>query len=294
MALIKRDRHSKAFSIHRLVQSSFLSYMTLEQRQEHFNNASALVSMAFPRRNAELAELFTMWPDCAKYLQHVLSLNDQFCEQKRNDPSFSALTTYCELNNSCQRHDFPKQPLLVCPADHKPRYLLEIDAHETLEELVQSSFLAMDCIPSDEKTIVMQGEIASHYGQMYCRTGKVDDGIKWLQDSYRTFSSEIPFNATESGWAANNLATGYATAGKWSEALEWYERARDHWLEYSNRSSATQGHWPATIKTSTGRAHFWAGNIDRGIQLLQQAVQQLKSMEGYQWAGFAEYVNLPT
>jgi hypothetical protein len=138
--------------------------------------------------------------------------------------------------------------------------LLEIDSHNALEDLVEVSFMAMSTIPVEEKTIVMEGEIASHTGQMHCRIGNVAKGIEWLEKSYKTFSSEVPFNWTESGWAANNLATGYATAQDYTKALEWYGIARDHWLEFTSKDPATAGQWPATIKTSTGRVHFWAGN----------------------------------
>jgi hypothetical protein len=77
--------------------------MSFEQKQQTFLDASVLVSAAFPRRNPELGELFTMWPICAKYLQHVLYLKDHFREQQRANTRFSASTIYCELNNSCQR-----------------------------------------------------------------------------------------------------------------------------------------------------------------------------------------------
>ena len=77
--------------------------MTREQRQQSFNDATILVSLAFPRRDSASAQLYLMWTRCALYLEHVLSLKDCFREEKNAYPPFTALKLYCELNNACQR-----------------------------------------------------------------------------------------------------------------------------------------------------------------------------------------------
>ena len=77
--------------------------MSREQRQQSFNDATVLVSLAFPRRDSESAQLYMMWTRCASYLKHVLSLKDCFRKEKKAFPSFTALKTYCELSNACQR-----------------------------------------------------------------------------------------------------------------------------------------------------------------------------------------------
>lgn len=103
LALIKRDKVSRTFSLHRLVQTLFKNFMTPEQRQQAFNDATILVSKAFPRRDSNVAQLYLMWDRCAMYLQHVISLKDCFREEKESNPNFAALQTYCDLNNACQR-----------------------------------------------------------------------------------------------------------------------------------------------------------------------------------------------
>jgi hypothetical protein len=57
LALIKRDRVSRTFSLHRLVQESFKCFMPAEEKQRAFNNACILISKAFPRRAQT-------WPSC--------------------------------------------------------------------------------------------------------------------------------------------------------------------------------------------------------------------------------------
>ena len=103
LALIKRDETSRTLSVHRLVQTSFKYSMTREQRQQSFNDTTILVSLAFPRRDSASAQLYLRWTHCALYLEHVLSLKDCFREEIKASPAFTALKTYCELNNACQR-----------------------------------------------------------------------------------------------------------------------------------------------------------------------------------------------
>lgn len=110
LALVKRDRASRTFSLHRLVQESFKCFMNRKQKQQAFDDACVLVSKAFPRRDSNVAQLYLMWDQCAKYLQHVISLKDCFRKEKTDDPTMTVLQTYCDLNNACQR-----QVSLSCP-----------------------------------------------------------------------------------------------------------------------------------------------------------------------------------
>jgi hypothetical protein len=103
LALIKRDKERRTFSIHRLVQTSFRYFMTPEQQQQSFNNSTILVALAFPRQDAEFAQMYRKWNLCSLYLPQVLSLRDNFREEASAKPEFSALQLYCELNNACQR-----------------------------------------------------------------------------------------------------------------------------------------------------------------------------------------------
>ena len=64
------------------------------------------------------------------YLQHVLSFKDCFCDERAKNLSFTALKTFCDFNNACQRQahisDRPES-LVTCG-----RYLLEIYASTDL------------------------------------------------------------------------------------------------------------------------------------------------------------------
>lgn len=103
LALVKRNKEQRAFSIHRLVQTSFKHFIGSDDRQKSFNEATMLVSAVFPRKDAEFSQMYHRWNTCALYLPHVLSLRDSFREEKKSNPEFSALMLYCNMNNACQR-----------------------------------------------------------------------------------------------------------------------------------------------------------------------------------------------
>ena len=103
LALVKRNKEKRAFSVHRLVQSSFKQFIGPDDRQKSFNDATVLVSAVFPRKDAEFSQMYHRWNTCALYLPHVLRLRDSFREEKKTNPEFSALMLYCDMNNACQR-----------------------------------------------------------------------------------------------------------------------------------------------------------------------------------------------
>jgi hypothetical protein len=64
--------------------------------------------------------------------------------------------------------------------------------------------------------------------------------------------------------------------------MQWYERSRDHWLEWSNKHSG--GEWPSAIKNSWAIALVWSGNPDQARELAKLALHETESAKPYQWA----------
>ncbi|KAI1418796.1 NB-ARC and TPR domain protein [Xylaria sp. FL1777] len=266
LALIKRDKSSRTFSLHRLVQTSFKHFMGFEKRQIAFNDATVLVSKAFPRRDSNVAQLYLMWDRCALYLQHVISLKDCFREEHGYNPQFSVLQTYCDLNNACQR------------------YLLELNSYDELADLLEVNRLAMNTLPKLEQTVGLQGSLTSHQGQLLVHLGKAEEGVKWLKESYNVRRGDVPFNPRESSWAADNIATGLATLNRFAEAMQWQELARNHFQEWSNLQTDRKGEWPAEIMNSMGLGLVWSGKAKQARELMDGALLQVESVEPYNWA----------
>jgi hypothetical protein len=94
----------------------------------------------------------------------------------------------------------------------------------------------------------------------------------------------VPFHPRESAWAAENGATGFATLNNFDEAMEWYNRTRDHLLEWSNQQADRKGHCPATIMRSMGMGLIWSGWPKEAREVLNWALEQAESTEPYNWA----------
>lgn len=163
-------------------------------------------------------------------------------------------------------------------------YLLEINSYAELEDLIEVNTMVLDTLSSENRTIALQGSLTSHRGQLLIRLGRPEEGVEWLRKSYDIRSHDVPFNYRESAWAAENLANGIATLNQFPEAIEWYERARDHWQTWSNQQPVGKGEWPACIKKSMGMALVWSGDSARARSVVNMALDQIESTEPYNWA----------
>ena len=107
LALIKRDRYNRVYSIHRLIAAQFRRFMSPEFHQKAFYEASILMYNAFPKRpkkaGATRANLYNVWDKCQLWLQHVLHLKSSFMKERKRNPSFSACRETCETWVQCQR-----------------------------------------------------------------------------------------------------------------------------------------------------------------------------------------------
>ena len=103
LALIRRDKSSKTFSLHRLVQLQFRFYMTIDGRKQNFQNASKLLFEAFPQRNADKGQFYDRWAVCRLYFQHVLSLKDQYKKARAETEPLKSCWEFCWVLLNCGR-----------------------------------------------------------------------------------------------------------------------------------------------------------------------------------------------
>ncbi|KAK0610364.1 hypothetical protein B0T17DRAFT_499972 [Bombardia bombarda] len=266
LELIKRDKASRTLSLHRPVQDNFKSSMNPEQRQQAFNDATMLVSTAFPHRDSTVAQLYQMWAGCAVYEPHVIALKDNFKKELVANPKFTVPQAYCIMSNMCQR------------------YLLELRSFEVLADLLDVNTMALATLRESEQTINIQGSLTSHKGQLLTHIGKAEEGVKWLRKSYDIRSRDVPFHPRESAWAADNLAVGFATLNRFEEAAKWHIKARDHFQEWSNHQTERKGEWPAEIMNSMGLGLVWSGQPTPARELMDGALEKVNSVEPYNWA----------
>lgn len=94
LALVKRDKTTKTFSTHRLVQTQYRYQLARSERQEAFDQAVKLMAEGFGRVHSQL---YDRWGRCQIYMQQILALKNNFkAERKEADPIHPTLA-FCWL-----------------------------------------------------------------------------------------------------------------------------------------------------------------------------------------------------
>ncbi|KAG8629357.1 hypothetical protein KVT40_003222 [Elsinoe batatas] len=171
LALVKRDRSQRTFSIHRLVQSSFKNFMTPQQRRQSFTAAGTLLAGVFPQPHPQAATLWLQWGTCATYLQHVLHLKNCFLEELTLDNSLIATLEYCVVNNSCASNNLTLGRLAHLRDDY--------ETAEAYYMAAQNAWLKGDQLRSS----AFNGSCMYRLGCLALDEGKVEASIKHLRDA---------------------------------------------------------------------------------------------------------------
>lgn len=99
-AIVRRDDSNRFLSVHRLIQAEYLFQTTMEERQEAFEAAIALLLEVFPHfgqgrvidSNRHRAE---------PYIQHVLSLIFNYSMEKDQPNALKSTLKFLELIGDC-------------------------------------------------------------------------------------------------------------------------------------------------------------------------------------------------
>jgi hypothetical protein len=109
LSLVKRDKETREFFVHRLVQSQFIDFMTFEDSQRSFWNAAHLLLNVFPHSGGRFGQLYVHWDRCRLYLQHVLTLARHYKDShnstsnKADQKKLRASQPFCWLLAYCCR-----------------------------------------------------------------------------------------------------------------------------------------------------------------------------------------------
>lgn len=146
--------------------------------------------------------------------------------------------------------------------------------------------MALPTIPPQLWTVQvdLEGSLASHTGQALGRVGKAEEGVLHLKKAYDMFCTDQPRNLREEAWCAENLADGYASINNFPDALNFQEKAQDHWLDWARDNSRDKTVWPAILKWGMGNNLIWAGQSQSSREILNQGLAQLEATDPYNWA----------
>ncbi|KAJ6158982.1 hypothetical protein N7485_011808 [Penicillium canescens] len=269
LALIKRDRYDRVFSIHRLVAAQFHRFLSPKDRQKAFFEASILMYNAFPKKpkgpGTTRANLYNVWDKCQLWLQHVLQLKSTFMHERKRDPTFSACRETCETWVQCQR------------------YLLETQNWRELEDLVTVNRIAMATVPEPDKEIYLLSSTEIHVATMWAFRGRFKMALESLLKAHNLKMAESPIDLQNICWIEDNLATIYACLGEFDTAIEWSERSRATWMHWSD-STGVEFKCPPLLKLTHGRILAHGGLLNEARVQLFEAIDGLLSAEPFVWA----------
>ncbi|KAK2766901.1 hypothetical protein FQN54_006215 [Arachnomyces sp. PD_36] len=269
LALIKRDRYDRVFSVYRLIATQFRRYLNPKDRQKAFFEASILIYNAFPKRQKQpeaiRANLYNAWDKCQLWLPHVLQLKMSFMEERKRDPSFSACRETCETWVQCQR------------------YLLETQNWPELEGLVDVNKIAMATLPEPDKEIYLLSSTEIHVSSMWAFRGRFKMALNSLQIAHDLKLTESPIDVQNTCWIADNLATIHGCLEDWDTAIQWVERSRTMWNLWSELTDA-ELKYPPLLKLTHGRILSHSGRHDEAWPQLIEAMDGFLCAEPFVWA----------
>ncbi|KAL7929497.1 P-loop containing nucleoside triphosphate hydrolase protein [Trichoderma chlorosporum] len=270
LALMKRDKDSRIFSCHRMVQTQFRSFLSPEERQQAFNNAVVLIYNAFPKESdaTNKNQLYYQWTQCNRCLQHVLCLKDNFKEERKHSDKFKASSLFCELLKDCQR------------------YLYEINAFGELEDVCELNLIAVNTLDDQEHIIDTKASILSHQANMYESIGRVEEAIKLNTQGYEMRLREEPRKGGLLGGFEQNLGYNYNTANQHQTALKWFEKSRVTWTAW-NEKEGREADWPTVTKKNTARCLLYLERSDEAQTLLDVSIREFKQEKPQNWAMLA-------
>lgn len=266
LALIKRDRSTRAFSIHRLIQTQFLRFKTPEDRQKSFCEASILMYDVFPKKpNNNKAVLYDVWSRCQQWLQHVLHLKNSFRKERSRDTGFYACKETCATWVQCQR------------------FLLEQQNWTELEDLVTVNKIAMSTLPEQDSELYMLSATETHIAQMWARQGRFRIALESMLTARNIKLSASRVELQNVSYTEDHIGNFYASMGELDLALEWLKRSASTWQRWSE-SAGIEFHRPPLQRLSEGIALTYRRQFNEAAIELNQTLDEVMESEPFLWA----------
>ncbi|KAH8703633.1 pfs domain-containing protein [Talaromyces proteolyticus] len=273
MNLIKKDRDTRILSIHRIVQTQFKYFLSLEQRQKTFDATVSLVYNVLPKPDTSKGQLYEEWEIYNQYLPHVLNLKNCFSEEIERTNVFKASWEFCELLIQFQR------------------YLYEIHQLADLKSLCDVNLAAVTSLEDGPRKNDLQATIMSHQANLAESWGDVKSAIELNNKVYTIRLEEDPRKQDLLCQVANNLGYCHNTANDHRTALVWFERSLDWWEESAKREKDPP-HFKLVTLVNMARCKLYLDKAEEAREILDSAIPQLKKAKPSQWAmlAFAYFV----
>ena len=130
--------------------------------------------------------------------------------------------------------------------------------------------------------IFAKGGLASYRGQLFATIGRYGEACELLKESYDLMCNDDPYNPQEECFAAGNYANALGSMNRFEEAINWSEKAVEHWYEYRPEDRNTQQYVPG-VKIDVGLILLFNGNLNRARDILTAGRDEIEVSRPYLW-----------
>ena len=245
------DNHQNQISIHRLVQTAFIHYLSQGELQTIFSRITLLLFAAFPKRDSNQC-LFSKWSECERVILQVMALAERF--SLLNAAQTLALSLeFVELLSTVAR------------------YLHETGQPKQCQRMLE---IARNICPEEQKYLlghIVHTAGSSKFEVNSLRASRLD--LELALSVRKGFADQDPVGLAHT---YNSLANLLSAEGQPKKALEHVAIA----MELLSKSVAAGGSALIVMLLGTGRADYLLDNFDEAERYLVLAEDLIMKLMG--------------
>ncbi|KAJ5710647.1 hypothetical protein N7488_004803 [Penicillium malachiteum] len=268
LSLVRKDYESENYSMHRLVQSVFFSYLSPPDQQRIFEDACWLLYWAFPHQ-INGRPMIPKWPKCALYMNHVDRLNERFRKLKNGTRVLQPTMIYCRL---------------LC---NFAWYVRETNNFSMLRDILELAFAAYnECKNKRPEDELVFAHLSNSEASLSLNIG---DFNACREQNERTLSIRQKFldaDHEEIANSYNNLGNVCHSLGFYHEAIGWHRKS----LDIRDKSG---GRWSDAVALSSlnlGRSEWYLGKTDEALKRFHYALDLFKQSGNWNFEAQVEIV----
>ncbi|KAK8148004.1 hypothetical protein G3M48_000594 [Beauveria asiatica] len=271
LKLIEQDKSKSLLSLRPLVRDRFRLLTSEADNQRFFDNATYLLYETFPHAGVKTGQLYERWAECKEYLQHVLSLRDQYFRLMTKEEPLLPSLGFCRLLKSLTG------------------YLIESGSYQEAEHTIEVTKAAFETLGEEDQDQELYSDLCGLSGLASAHRGLFTAARPWLEQAHQMRAEARPLDKRELSWAEVNLANLKGSAGNYQASLDWQTKAfRTHQAYNGNALSALR---PQTVFCQNmGRCKYFVGAHAEAHIWCQMAINMLAGSENWAMVAYTYFV----
>ncbi|KAK1770188.1 hypothetical protein QBC33DRAFT_530334 [Phialemonium atrogriseum] len=268
LALVKKDGTSRAFSLHRLVQTQFRYYLDSTRRQEAFDNT---VKLLFDGFGTFQGQFYDKWKNCQMYIQQIISLKNHFNAEREE-----------KEREGGNEEEYVKPTVRFCWLfTNAARFLLETANYAELEDVLSVAGRAFNLLTEAEKQqgVPVRCSILSNTGLLHAHRGFFDLSLPKIEECYKFRCEMKEQDWAKLSWIEVAMGNVLSSAGKFEDGLKWQLKAEETRRKVANDVDDVKS--TAVIHQNIGRCHALLGQFDEADQRLQLAKKEFEGSKNW-------------